>query len=115
MPETDLDQFISDFSGLTESYWFYDNTVQLFYDPKDHVYLLMTPDGLKKQEGVTTICHIIDKSAALIPWSCKMMGQKLFLFFKQKTAYEILSRESYEQLINDAKSAHKEKLEEAGE
>src|SRR5271154_2239587 len=74
-------KLINKFGGWTESYWFYvdsDNPIELRYDPKDHVYLLVTEDGqLEKQAGVTTICHIIDKSEALVPWGCKMMAQKL--------------------------------------
>ena len=111
------DAFIKKFSGLTESYWFYDRTIELRYDPKDHVYLLVTPDGqLEKQEGVTSICHIVDRSYVLIPWACKMMGQKLQLLTSPFVENEWLSqpKSSFDAAIELSKTAHKDKLEEAG-
>ena len=111
----DLDAFIDQFGGMTEEYYFYNGEVCLRYDPKGHTYLLMTPDGLKVQDGVTTVCHIIDKSKQLIPWGCKMMQQKLLLTTPYVDGTVVLTREAYENLINEAKSAHKEKLEEAGQ
>ena len=74
-----VDNFIKRFSGYTEEYSFYEGTVVLRYDKKAHVYLLLTPEGtLKPVDGVTNVIHNIDKSEALIPWSAKMMAQKLF-------------------------------------
>jgi hypothetical protein len=112
---SEIDSFIEKFSGLTEEYKFYDGTVTLRYDPKDHVYLLVLPDGtLERQDGVTTICHILDKSNVLIPWACKMMSQKILATIPSIEELKALSYDSFTEKVNSAKSAHKEKLEDAG-
>jgi hypothetical protein len=110
----DIEEFIGKFGGITESYWFYNHTIELRYDVKNHVYLLVTPDGqLEVQDGVTNICHIMDKSMVLIPWSCKMMQQKLMLTVPTVDGTVILPRTEFEKLVAEAKSAHKEKLDDA--
>ena len=115
-PLGNTDAFIDKWGGYTESYWFYDHTVELRYDIKNHVYLLVTPDGLEVQDGTTKICHIVDRSYVLIPWATKMMAQKLQILtspfvengwlFQQKT--------SFDAAVELSKTAHKDKLEEAG-
>ena len=110
----ELDQFIEKFGGMTEEYTFYGGQVTLRYDPKKHVYLLMTKNGLEVQDGVTSICHIIDKSAALVPWGCKMMEQKLLLTTPTSNGMVLASFKQYMDIVAAAKTAHKEKLEEAG-
>jgi hypothetical protein len=115
---SEVDSFIAKFSGLTEEYKFYDGQVTLQYDPKDHVYLLLMPDGtLEKQAGVTSVCHILDKSNVLIPWACKMMAQKLqtytdSIFGTSEAA--TFAKKDLEEWIKKAKSAHRDKLEDAG-
>jgi hypothetical protein len=111
--------FIRRYGNLTEKYTFYDGQVELRYNVKDHVYLLVTPTGLVPQDGVTSICHIIDKSEVLIPWGCKMMGQKLIADIPKMqlpTGEVVISikLEDFEIEVQKAKNAHKEKLEEAG-
>lgn len=113
---SEVDLFIKKFSGLTEEYKFYNGTVTLRYDPKDHVYLLVKPDGtLERQEGVTNICHILDKSNVLIPWACKMMEQKLIASIPFTEGSAVLNYDSFIKAVNLSKSAHKDKLEDAGE
>lgn len=111
-------ELINRFAGWTESYWFYvdsSNPIELRYDPKDHVYLLVTDEGeLEKQEGVTSVVHIIDKSGALVPWGCKMMAQKLIATAPYVGDMVGFSRIEFEKFVLDAKGAHKEKLEDAG-
>lgn len=115
-----LEGFIKQFGGITEEYKFYNGEVTIRYDVDAHVYLLETEAGeLEPQDGVTTVCHIIDKSAALVPWGCKMMAQKLFNtapYMTSATGEELVgfSRTELEKWVLDAKGAHKEKLEEAG-
>ncbi len=116
--DADLDQFIKKFGRITESYKFYQNTIELHYDPKAHVYLLVTPDGLEVQDGVTNIAHIIDKSNILIPWGCKMMAQKLHSFVDPvfgKFDAAKFEKQDLDEWIQKSKSAHKDKLEDAGE
>lgn len=109
---------INKFGGWTESYWFYvdsNNPIELRYDPKDHVYLLATDDGeLEKQNGVTNVCHIIDKSGALVPWGCKMMAQKLITTAPYTGDGVVFTRAEFENFVLACKGAHKEKLEDAG-
>ena len=116
MKTVDLEKFIQKYGGLTESYKFYNNTVELRYDPVKHLYFLVTDRGLIKQDGVTNIAHIIDKSSILMPWSCKMMAKKLtdtlqpYLVIDRYT----IEQEKLEKLITESKTAHKENLEDAG-
>ena len=114
-----LEKFIQDFGGVTESYWFYNNTVELRYDVANHVYLLVKDDGtLEPQNGVTSVCHLIDKSVVLLPWGSKMMGQKLLNlaqpFYKFDVGEYHISTPELEEIIRQAKSAHKDKLSDAG-
>jgi hypothetical protein len=126
----DLDQFVDRFSGLSEEYKFYGGTVTLQYEPKSHTYFLVRPNGeLEPQQGVTSVCHIIDKSKQLIPWGCKMMAAKLLANIPTQAVTVGLGKElvdggiivpsidfaDFEHLVLDAKTAHKEKLEEAAE
>lgn len=109
--------FINKFGGWTEKYLFYDGEIELRYDPKDHVYLRVTDDGeLEEQKGVTSVCHILDKSDALVPWGCKMMSQKLLrtIPVSETAGAYIFSHEQLENWVLAGKSAHQEKLEEAG-
>lgn len=101
---------------VLESYWFYDNTVELRYDSKNHVYYLVNNENLIAQDGVTTVNHIIDKSEALVPWGCKMMYEKIMRTVPTGglSGERIdLSTEEFERLIRAAKSAHKDELEKA--
>lgn len=116
-----VEQFINRFGGFTESYWFYNNTVELRYDPKAHIYYRVnTGDELEPQDGVTTICHIIDKSEVLIPWACKQMAGKLLAEAPTMTlptgerVIRQLTYGEYERMVLSAKSAHKDTLEDAG-
>lgn len=124
---SEIDAFIQKFSGLTEEYKFYNGEITLRYDPKAHIYLLLKDDGtLEVQDGVTNIVHILDKSKVLIPWACKMMAQKLITTGEQfyervnlgegnQAAFYDIPEEKYLVWINEAKSAHKDKLDDAGE
>jgi hypothetical protein len=116
-----LDDFITQFGGWTESYFFYNGTIELRFDKKAHVYLLVQGDQLIPQSGVTSTCHIIDKSNALIPWACKKMAEKIMASIPRLEPVlgipccVTMTTPEFEALINDAKTAHKEHLEAAGE
>lgn len=118
---SEIDQLFNKFGGVTESYKFYNDEVELRYDPAAHVYLLVQDGELVPQDGVTTICHIIDKSSALIPWGCKMMAAKLLATVPVSvlpTGERVVPQLAYgdfEKLVLEAKNAHKEKLEEAAD
>jgi hypothetical protein len=112
-----LDKFIKKYAGITESYWFFDNTIELKYDVKKHLYLLVKEDGFEELPSVSTICHIIDKSQILIPWGCKVMEQKLLTTLPklgQSGRYEF-TEEQLLKWIKEGKKAHKEHLQTAGD
>ena len=112
----DVNSFINRFSGLTEKYLFYNDTVELRYDVKNHKYLLVTANGLEEQDGVTNVCHCLDKSKVLLPWACKMMAQKLkgLMNFNLAGDRYSISEAEFDQFTKEAKTAHKDKLEDAG-
>lgn len=136
-----LAAFISKFGGITESYWFYNHTIELRFDTEEHAYYLVGELGqLVKQDGVTNTVHVIDKSNALVPWGCKMMAEKLLRTIPVMTKEVVpvvdpaakdyiaagspttampfvpeLSLEDFTKLVLEAKGAHAEVLEEAGD
>jgi hypothetical protein len=116
-----LDAFIERFNGYTEPYFFYNKTIELRYEPKEHIYYLLLDGEFIPQDGVTTVVHIIDKSDALIPWGCKMMAVKLYAtapYMILPTGEKVVPQmtwDDFEKLVVQAKGAHKEKLEEAAE
>lgn len=119
-----VEEFVDTFGSVSESYWFYDHTIELRFDRKTWQYFRadkVDDNGdLEKVDGVTHSCHIIDKSNALIPWACKKMAQKLFLtvpitITKSGTPAVIMKQEDFDKLVTEAKSAHKEILEDAGD
>lgn len=118
---SDLESFMSRFGRQTKSYWFYEGDVEIRFDKKEHIYYLVEANGsLTALDSVSKVCHIIDKSKALVPWACKMMAQKLFTLVpktttKSGTEAVIMTFEDFEKAVISAKSAHKERLEDAGE
>jgi hypothetical protein len=136
-----LDKFVAQFSGMTESYWFYDHTIELRFDTKEHVYYLVGPLGeLTAQDGVTNVVHIIDKSNALVPWAAKMVAEKLLRTIPTMTRQEPVVTDptakdfiqagsptypvayvpelplaDFTKLVTEAKTAPRDILEEAGD
>ena len=129
--EGSLDTFIDQFNGVTEGYYFYyvDGvpTVELRFQTDEHIYYLVGELGqLTPQDNVTTICHIIDKSNALVPWAAKMVVQKLLRMVPTVDMVDIgsekivkylaeMTLEAFEKIALKAKSAPRDKLEEAGD
>lgn len=113
----DIEEFIQKFGDVSEEYVFYGGEVTLRYYDKEHAYYLLKEDGSEeKQDGVTQTCHIIDKSDALIPWGVKMMYEKALRTIPgtRSAGAVVMSEVELEAWLLGAKSAHKEKLEEAG-
>ena len=107
-------------TGPYKEFLFYNGAVTLrYYGNPIHAYFEVVDGELRKKDGVTTVCHIIDKSAALVPWGCKMMYEKLMRIVPtqpNETGDEMLvpmSLEEFDHFATNAKSAHKEKLEDA--
>lgn len=109
-----------DGKGATASHWFYNNTVELRFDKASWSYHRVMPDGsLQKQNGVTNVCHIIDKSTVLMPWAVKKAMSKLVQLLKDRGHLGENGVPLFEEVLNDlitsAKKADKEILEEAAE
>lgn len=136
-----LDKFVAKFGGDTKSYWFYDNTIELRFDVDAHVYYKVGPLGeLVAQDGVTTVLKVIDKSHALVPWAAKKTVEKVLRLMprviKQEPVvidpaakdfidagsptYPVeyvaeMTLDAFEKLLTDAKSAHRDILDDAGD
>jgi hypothetical protein len=125
-------EFLKNFNAVTESYWFYNRTIELRFQPEEHIYYLVGPaEELTPVNGVTDTCHIIDRSPALMPWAVKMMAEKLLRTIPTKVIQKVLSNnqlaaptevrvpeislEDFTKLVLEAKTAHREVLEEAGD
>lgn len=126
-----LGAFMDKFTTLTESYWFYENTIELRFDTEAHKYFKVDPElgNLIEQHGVTKTCHIIDRTDALVPWASKKaiekllrtipvhtrtavneQGQDVPVLYVPETALDVFTK-----IALEAKSAHKDILIEAGD
>src|SRR5258707_59298 len=74
-----LSAFVSKFGGISESFFFYDGTIEVRFDKVDHKYFLVDPElgNLTLLLNVSTVSHIVDRSVALIPWTAKVTIEKL--------------------------------------
>lgn len=122
-----LDAFIGQFAGISESYWFYDNTVEIKFDRIEHKYFLVDPElgNLIPLLNVSSVSHIVDRSDALVPWASKMAIEKMLRLIPTYNAeldpskppviaLRHMTLEEFTKLALEAKSAHKDKLEDAG-
>lgn len=126
-PQGGLDSFIGQFSGISESFFFYGGEVEIKFDSVEHQYFLVDPNlgNLIPLLNVSTVSHIVDRSDALVPWAAKMAIEKLLRTIPTFNAemdpskppllalkYQTL--EEFTKLALEAKSAHKDRLEDAG-
>lgn len=118
---TSLEGFIQKFGHVTEEYKFYGDTVTLRFNVEEHRYYRVGELGnLIPVNGVTTVCGIVDKSHMLVPWASKMAIQKLLRLMPTEMVdgvvrVKALSLEDFTTIALEAKSAHKDKLEDAGD
>jgi hypothetical protein len=116
-----LEAFIQKHGKVTEPYFFYNGTVELRYNVEDHVYFLVTALGnLVEQNGVTNTVGIIDKSFMLTPWAAKVAIQKLLRLMPTEMVNGVirikpLTFEEFTVIALEAKTAHKDKLDEASD
>lgn len=116
-----LEGFIQKFGHVSETYWFYNNTVELRFNVEEHRYYRVGELGnLIPLNGVTTVVGIIDKSHMLTPWAAKMMLQKLLRLMPTEMVDGVirikpLTFEEFTTIAQEAKTAHKDKLDEAGD
>ena len=103
---------------LFEELSFYRGTIRVRYDDLAHKYFRVEGGQLVLLDGATTTVKIVDKPA-IIPWACKMMQQKLLLNIPHKETPDgnivipQMPLADFEIFVADAKSAHRDKLEEA--
>lgn len=129
-PSGGLAAFVDRFSNLSESFWFYDHTIEIRFDPVEHQYFLVDPElgNLELLYNASTVSHIVDRSEALVPWSAKVAIEKLLRNIPTVEEGDVfgqlyiptlyvpkMSLADFTKIALDAKSAHKDKLEDAGE
>lgn len=105
-----------------DTFLFYNGEVVLRFDHDKHLYLRAREDGVWEiQDGVTTVCNIIDHSVYLMPWAVKMMYLKLLRTVprcstdKGGSVVGPVNWEDFDKLLVEAKKAHKEHFEDAGD
>lgn len=72
-----LENFIQTYGGLTQSYKFYDDSIELRFDIDEHKYFRLEGNDFIETPSVTQVVHIIDKSGALVPWAAKMVAERI--------------------------------------
>ena len=98
---------------------FYKGEIRVLYDDDAHIYYLVKDGQRIELESVTQVLKIIDKSDMLVPWSSKVAIEKLLknvATFTTKDGRTMVSATPYEVFLTlamDAKSAHRDKLEDA--
>ncbi|MGB8801445.1 MAG: hypothetical protein WCC97_12210 [Candidatus Acidiferrales bacterium] len=102
---------------LEEPIHFYNGEATLRFDRENWRWYLVRKDGaLEPVSGVTGVCGIIDKSMYLMPWACKMMYLKILRTMPAaKGCVKPIAWAEFDALLQQAKSAHKERLEDAGD
>jgi len=116
-----LETFIQKFGGVSEEYKFYNDEITLRFNVDEHRYYRVAELGnLIAVPGVTTVCGIIDKSHMLVPWASKMAIQKLLRLIPTEMVdgaarIKPLTFAEFTTIALEAKSAHKDKLEDAGD
>jgi hypothetical protein len=92
-------------------YKFYDDTVSVFYDDKEHSYIRYDETGQVNIPGVTTAVHIIDKPA-LQPWAAKMTVG----YIKEKfDITKLYTEEEFDGLLTSAKRNYKDYVQAAAD
>lgn len=101
-------------------YKFYGDTVSVFYDDAEHSYVRCEPNGERVLiPGVTTVVHVIDKSAALTQWAanmaCSYLREEVEMASVMGNGWADMNDVVFEKWLGNAKYAHKTYKEKAGE
>jgi len=95
---------------------FYDGEVILRFDETAHIYYRVVDDSIEPVNGVTNISNILDHSMYLMPWAVKMMYLKLLRVMPRDDKSTLpVPWDEFVALLEDAKKAHKEHFEDAGD
>jgi hypothetical protein len=98
---------------------FYGNTIRLWFDSDAHEYLREYGGELVPQPSVTQLLKIIDKSEYLIPWAAKRVVEKVAATWPiicdgLEDYTKPLPLDQFQELLDTAKKAPREILEDAG-
>jgi hypothetical protein len=95
----------------------YGGRVELYYDDGPHTYFRFDEDGNRVNiDSATTILHIIDKSFALVPWATRLCVDTIRNgMFNEDGTLKTLATEELLALLEEARTKHKTRLEEAGD
>lgn len=99
-------------------YEFYAGEEKLRFDQSSWTYYRISPDGTtQKLYGVTGICHIIDKSEALMRWAVKKALEKTKLLLSKYDTLGQISIFSHEldKILEEAKKADEQELQKAAD
>jgi hypothetical protein len=124
-----LGTFLDKFGGAQmESRFHYDGEVEIRFDPVDHIYYRVEEMGnLTAVMNVSTVSHIVDRSFALVPWCAKVTIEKMLRIIPVQiistglddlsplVIVPAMSLSEFTKLCLEAKSAHKDTLEDAGD
>lgn len=121
-----LDAFVNDFGGQSESYFFYNSTEELRFERSSWTWYRVDPElgNVTPLYGVTNIVKRADNPAALIPWAAKMTIEKLLRIVPTVVKEDSglvdvyipeMSLAAFTALCIQAKSAHKDVFEDAGD
>jgi hypothetical protein len=120
-----MEAFVNRFAGNeSDSFWFYENTIEIRYYPGPHQYFLVDPNlgNLTLLLNISTVSKIVDRSPALIPWTAKVTVEKLLRIIPTltypgtgKIVVPEMSLEDFTKIALEAKTAHSDRLEDAGE
>lgn len=116
-----LEGFIQRFDNVTEEYSFYGGEITLRFNKEEHRYYRVGELGnLTPVAGVTNTVSIKDKSFMLTPWASKVAIQKMLRLIPTEMIEGVirikpLTFEEFTVLALEAKTAHRDKLDEAGD
>jgi hypothetical protein len=98
-----------------KSYKFYNDTIEVFFDPGPHVYYRYVNGERRDIDGVTTVLGVIAKPF-LVPWATKLTIETLKKrMFWPDGRLKNFSTEELLAWFKEAKDKHKERLNEAGD
>jgi hypothetical protein len=100
--------------SLIKSWKFYNDTVEIFFDPDPHEYFKYVNGEREDIDGVTTVLGVIDKPF-LKAWAVKLaINHMREMMFYPTGEMKNFGTEDVLRWFEEAKGKHKEKLSEAG-
>ena len=110
--------YASGHSPNNPTFLFYDGTEKLTFAPEEWRYYRHTPQGLVPQDGVTSIVKLITPSKPLMVWAVRKALEKTKKLLMDGYVGEqasVLYESALDEILEKAKKADEESLEDAGE